>query len=88
MQSPPDVTCVTARDVTDATWMLIAPRIPVQPSRHRVAVWRELRRLGAVPVTSGLWALPDLPAFADGIITVRELASGFSRISQIRPRGE
>ncbi|HMC37410.1 MAG TPA: chromate resistance protein ChrB, partial [Actinomycetota bacterium] len=25
-------------------WLLITYRIPAEPSRHRVAVWRELRR--------------------------------------------
>ena len=25
-------------------------RIPAEPSRHRVAVWRELRRTGAIPL--------------------------------------
>lgn len=32
-------------------------------SRHRVAVWRRLRRVGAVPVFSGVCALPAGPAF-------------------------
>jgi len=29
-------------------WRVITYRLPPEPSRHRVAVWRELRRLGAV----------------------------------------
>ncbi|MDT9593193.1 chromate resistance protein ChrB [Nocardioides zeae] len=61
--------------MTDATaWLLVIPRVPAQPSRHRVAVWRELRRTGAVPVAAGTWTLPDLPAFTDRLATVRELA--------------
>jgi hypothetical protein len=29
------------------SWRVITYRLPAEPSRHRVAVWRELRRLGA-----------------------------------------
>jgi len=34
-------------------WRLITDRLPAEPSRHRVAVWRELRRLGAVTLQPG-----------------------------------
>ncbi|MBG6223620.1 hypothetical protein IWX63_000168 [Arthrobacter sp. CAN_A2] len=44
-------------------WVLILPQLPSEPSRHRVAVWRQLRRASAVPVSSGVWALPAGPAF-------------------------
>ncbi len=44
-------------------WVLILPQIPSEPSRHRVAVWRQLRKAGAVPVSTGVWALPAGPAF-------------------------
>lgn len=39
-------------------WLLLLYRLPVEPSRHRVAVWRHLRRLGAVHLEGGTWALP------------------------------
>lgn len=58
----------------ELSWFLIIPDVPSEPSRHRVAVWRELRRIGAVPVSSGTWTAPDLPAFADGIEAVRAAA--------------
>ncbi|NRG42644.1 chromate resistance protein ChrB [Rathayibacter sp. VKM Ac-2804] len=61
--------------MTDTAWLLLVPRIPAQPSRHRVAVWRELRRLGAVPAAAGMWAVPDLPAFSEGLTSIRELAA-------------
>ncbi|CUU59368.1 hypothetical protein Ga0074812_12745 [Parafrankia irregularis] len=41
--------------------------MPAEPSRHRVAVWRELRRIGALLLGQGVWAVPDVPVFADGI---------------------
>ena len=36
---------------------MLVVRVPAEPSRHRVAVWRELRRLGAVPIQHLLLAL-------------------------------
>src|SRR5215831_17921439 len=35
------------------SWRVITYRLPAEPSRHRVAVWRELRRLGAVSLQQG-----------------------------------
>lgn len=49
-------------------------RMPAQPSRHRVAVWRELRRIGALSLGQGSWAVPEVVGFADGISRVIELA--------------
>jgi Protein ChrB, N-terminal len=43
-------------------WLLLVCRMPTEPARHRMALWRELRRAGAVPIAQGVWALPDLPA--------------------------
>lgn len=40
------------------TWVLLIYRLPTQPSRARVAVWRELRRLGALPLQQGVVAIP------------------------------
>jgi hypothetical protein len=41
------------------SWRVIIYRLAAEPSRHRVAIWRELRRLGAVPLQQGTWALPQ-----------------------------
>jgi vacuolar-type H+-ATPase subunit I/STV1 len=49
-------------------------RVPAAPSRHRVAVWRELRRIGALSLGQGAWVAPDVPVFAEGITRVIELA--------------
>jgi hypothetical protein len=37
-------------------------RLPAEPARHRMAMWRELRRSGAIPLGQAVWALPNLPA--------------------------
>ena len=46
---------------------MLAVRLPAEPSRHRVAVWRELRRVGALSLGQGVWALPKSPAFQQGL---------------------
>ena len=45
-------------------------RLPAEPSRHRVGVWRELRRLGAVALQQGTWAAPDGEPFDAGFAQV------------------
>lgn len=64
---------VTA-DGNGGRWLVLVVRVPAEPSRHRVAVWRELRRIGAVPLGQGCWAVPDVAAFAGGIARAAELA--------------
>jgi hypothetical protein len=54
-------------------WMVLLFRVPAEPSRHRVAVWRELRRTGAVSLGQSAWLAPAAPAFADGIGRAVEL---------------
>jgi hypothetical protein len=39
-------------------WVLLAYRMPRDPSTARVTIWRKLRRLGVVQLVDGLVALP------------------------------
>ena len=39
-------------------WVLLAYRMPREPSTPRAAVWRKLRRIGALQVLDGLVTLP------------------------------
>ena len=39
-------------------WVLLAYRMPREPSTPRIAVWRKLRQLGALQVVDNLVALP------------------------------
>lgn len=43
-------------------------------SRDRVAVWRQLRKIGAAPLSQGVWIVPETPYFTDAIRRVDELA--------------
>ena len=43
---------------TRLQWVLLAYRLPREPSTPRIALWRKLRRLGVVQLLDGLVALP------------------------------
>ena len=56
---------VVVTEIADAeahAWVVVLARLPAEPARHRMALWRELRRSGAIPLGQGAWAVPDLPA--------------------------
>lgn len=60
-------------------WVVLVVKVTAKPSRHRVAVWRELRKIGALSLGQGVWAVPDVPVFADGVsraIVLTEQAGG------------
>jgi DNA-binding transcriptional regulator PaaX len=80
--------CVTDHPVR---WLVLVVRVPADPSRHRVAVWRELRRAGAVLLGQGVWAVPDAPVFADGIartVALAERGEGEVTVLTATGRGE
>lgn len=64
-------------------WIVLLVRLPSEPSRHRVAVWRELRKVGALSLGQGVWAVPEVPVFAPGVQRALELTerSGGEAIS-------
>ena len=55
-------------------WLLLLPRLPAEPARHRMALWRELRRSGAIPLGQAVWAVPDLPAVRPLLQRVTDIA--------------
>jgi hypothetical protein len=42
-------------------WLLLAFELPAQPTAARMRAWRQLKRIGALPLKSGVYALPDAP---------------------------
>jgi hypothetical protein len=63
-------------------WVLLAYRIPREPSTPRIAVWRKLRQLGVGQLGDGLVALPldarnreSLEWIADEVLEAGGLAS-------------
>ncbi|WP_239654725.1 MULTISPECIES: Chromate resistance protein ChrB [unclassified Rhodococcus (in: high G+C Gram-positive bacteria)] len=58
---------------SSVSWRIILIKIAAEPTRHRVAVWRELRKVGALSIGQGTWAVPNVPAFAAGVDRAKEL---------------
>ena len=56
-------------------WLVLLARMPAEPARHRMALWRELRRSGAVPLGQAVWAVPDLPAVRPLVQRLAELSA-------------
>ena len=69
-------------------WVLLVYRLPRDPSRHRVAVWRKLRDLGALYLKDGVAALPEDAVTREQLewlqLRVRE-AGGEATLWEARP---
>src|SRR6266852_9570911 len=99
-ESYPPFTCVvtpaTIWHVTDDTheetgWVLLTYRVPPEPSRHRVAVWRELRKVGAVALKQATWVLPAKRDFMDALtraVTLVERGGGEALVLDVIGRDE
>lgn len=55
-------------------WRVVVFRLSGAPSRARVGVWRELRRLGAVSLGQSAWLLPASSALDEGLHRATQLA--------------
>lgn len=51
--------------VEASKWLILVYKIPAEPSRHRVAVWRHLKEKGSVYLQNSVCILPDTPANRD-----------------------
>jgi hypothetical protein len=69
-------------------WVLLVYRLPREPSRHRVAVWRKLRDLGALYLQDGVAVLPEDAVTREQLewlqLRVRE-AGGDATLWEARP---
>jgi DNA-binding transcriptional regulator PaaX len=48
-----------AKPAGKVRWLILIYHLPREPSRHRVAVWRKLKTLGALYLQDGVAALPE-----------------------------
>jgi hypothetical protein len=55
----------------DTRWLLLIYTVPAEPSRKRAAIWREVKKLGALYLRDGVCILPERP---DTLAAVRVLA--------------
>ncbi len=47
------------------SWALLVFTLPREPSAPRVAVWRKLKKLGAILLHDSVWVLPAQPALLE-----------------------
>jgi Protein ChrB, N-terminal len=72
-------------------WILLTYRLPAEPSRHRVAVWRELRRTGALSLQQATWAVPARGEFLSSVsraVALVERAGGEALVFDAAPKGD
>jgi DNA-binding transcriptional regulator PaaX len=58
MSASQEPQAATPQPAQPGGWVLLSYRIPREPSRPRIAVWRKLERLGVARLGDGLVALP------------------------------
>lgn len=58
-----------------ARWVLLVYTVPTEPSRLRAAVWRDLKRAGALYLRDGVCALPDLPHRPEARASMADVAA-------------
>jgi len=51
-------------------WIVLTYSLPTEPSRPRVAIWRALKKIGAVNIQQSMWVLPD---HADHLAALRKI---------------
>lgn len=54
------------------SWLVLVYRVPTEPSSSRVAIWRDLKRIGALYLQQCVCVVPDQPAPRAGIEAARE----------------
>jgi hypothetical protein len=71
-------------------WKIAIARVPTEPSRHRVRVWRECVKGGALSLQQSTWALPAGTEADDLFNRVGELvarAGGQLLVFEAKPSG-
>jgi DNA-binding transcriptional regulator PaaX len=48
-------------------WLMLSYTLPREPSAPRVALWRKLKKLGAILLHDALWVLPATPALQEQV---------------------
>jgi ChrB-like protein len=61
-----------AEPATEGPWLMLIYRVPSGSSKARVAVWRELKRLGGLYVQQAVCVLPDRAELRESMDKVRK----------------
>lgn len=66
-------------------WSLLIYTVPSQPTRKRAAVWRDLKRLGAVYLRDGVAVLPALPDLRQQLQAVADRVIDYGGTADLVP---
>jgi ChrB-like protein len=56
---------------TEPRWLLLAYRVPSEPSSNRISIWRDLKRLGAYYPQQAVCILPGRPELVEQLAGIR-----------------
>ena len=71
MTEHPDPDTSTTSAEADRGWLLLAYKVPSEPSSNRISVWRELKRLGAYYPQQAVCLLPGRAEITDQVAVIR-----------------
>ena len=69
-------------------WRILTYRLEAEASRHRVGIWRELRKAGAVSLQNATWAIPTGTGFDRALeraVGLIERAEGKALVFDVSP---
>ena len=69
-------------------WRILTYRLEAGASRHRVGIWRELRKAGAVALQNGTWAIPTGAGFDAAVaraVALVDRADGKALVFDVNP---
>src|SRR5438132_4519601 len=60
----------------DSLWLLLIYTVPAEPTRKRAAIWRDIKKIGAIYLRDGESVLPERP---ETISAMRAIAAKVDR---------
>ena len=70
------------------SWRILTYRLEAEASKHRVGIWRELRKAGAVSLQNATWAIPtgsDFDSAVERALALIERAEGKALVFDVIP---
>lgn len=58
--------------MTEPRWLLLAYKVPSEPSSHRIGIWRALKRLGAYYPQQAVCILPGREGIREQVAVIRD----------------
>jgi hypothetical protein len=70
-------------DAVSPAWLVFVYRVPTEPSSTRVAIWRDLKRMGALYLQQCVCVLPDRTSLREELRAVRARVAGAGGASNL-----